>query len=144
MALTPHDPFPDIAPVRQATEQFLGQSLPGANRTWLPVDVFETSVAVEIRAALPGIKPEDVDITISGDVLTLRGEFKVGAGREDGHYRRRELYFGTFERSLRLPERFEADKAEPVFESGILTITIPKSAKAEVTHIKAQAGPTRE
>jgi HSP20 family protein len=130
--------------VRQATEQFLGQNLPGPNRGWLPVDVFETAAAVEIRAALPGIKPEDIDISIAGDVLTLRGEFMAGAEREDGHYRRRELYFGTYERSLRLPERFQVEKAEPVFEDGILTITIPKGVPEKVTRIKAKAGPARK
>ena len=59
-------------------ERLFDQNLPGPNRGWLPVDVLETAVAVETRTALPGIKPEDVDISIDGDILTIRGEFKAG------------------------------------------------------------------
>jgi HSP20 family protein len=124
-------------------ERLFEQNLPGPNRGWLPVDVFKTAMAVEIRTALPGIKPEDVDVSIAGDILTIRGEFKADEEQEDKHCRRRELYVGAFERSLRLPERFEVEKAEPIFENGILTITIPKGEQAEVTHIKVKASRAR-
>ena len=133
------DAFTDSARTRQAMEQLLGQGLPGPDRGWLPVDVFETATAVEIRTALPGIKPDDVDISIEGDVLTIRGEFKADEEQEDRHYRRRELYVGTFERALRPPEHFEVEKAEPIFENGLLIITIPKSPRAEVKRIKVKA-----
>ncbi|MGO9204885.1 MAG: Hsp20/alpha crystallin family protein [Candidatus Limnocylindrales bacterium] len=75
---------------------------------------------------------------MDGDILTISGEFKAEEDQPGTEYHRRELYIGTFERVLRLPERFEAEKAEPVFEHGILTITIPKVAQVAVKHIKVQ------
>jgi HSP20 family protein len=132
------DPFADIVPLRQAMERLFEQGQPGPNRGWLPVDVSETAKALVIKTALPGVKPEDVDITIDGDILTISGEFKADEEQKDKEYHRRELYVGTFERALRLPARFQTDKAEPVFEHGMLTITIPKVAEAEVKHIKVK------
>jgi HSP20 family protein len=138
MTLMLRDPFADIVPLRQAMERLFEQGQPGPNRGWLPVDVSETAKALVIKTALPGVKPEDVDITIDGDILTISGEFKAEEEQKDKEYHRRELYVGTFERALRLPARFQTDKAEPVFEHGMLTITIPKVAEAEVKHIKVK------
>jgi HSP20 family protein len=138
MTLMLRDPFADIVPLRQAMERLFEQGQPGPNRGWLPVDVSETAKALVIKTALPGVKPEDVDITIDGDILTISGEYKADEEQKDKEYHRRELYVGTFERALRLPARFQTDKAEPVFEHGMLTITIPKVAEAEVKHIKVK------
>ena len=138
MTLMLRDPFADTLSLRQAMDRLFEQSLPRPNRGWLPVNVSETPTELVIKAALPGVTPEDVDIAIDGDILTITGEFKAEEDQPDTEYHRRELYVGTFERALRLPERFEAEKAEPVFEHGILTITIPKVAQVEVKHIKVQ------
>ena len=138
MTLMLRDPFGDTAPLRQAMDRLFEQSFPRPNRGWLPVDVYETATALVIKAALPGIAPEDVDIAIDGDTLTITGEFKADQEEGDRQYHRRELYVGTFERALRLPERFQSEKAEAVFEHGILTLMIPKVEQAEVKHIKVQ------
>ncbi len=98
----------------------------------------ETPDKLVVKAALPGIKPDDVDVSIDGNTLTIAGEFKSEEGRKDTEYHRRELRIGTFERSLTLPERFQADKAEAVFEHGMLTLKIPKATQAQVKHIKVQ------
>ena len=136
MTLMLRDPFADTTSLRQAMERFFEQGLPGPNRGWLPVDVSETATALVIKAALPGIKPEDVDITIDGDVLTVKGEFKADEEEQNTEYHRRELYVGAFERALRLPQRFQIEKTKSVFKDGILTLTIPKVAQAEVKHLK--------
>ena len=93
-----------------------------------------------VKAALPGVKPDEVDIAIDGDTLSITGEFKADEESEDTEYHRRELHVGPFERALRLPERFEAEQTAAVFENGILTLTIPKAEQAQVRHIKVRAG----
>jgi HSP20 family protein len=138
MTLMLRDRFADTAPLRQAMERLFEESFPRPSRHWLPVDVYETAQALVIKAALPGMKPDEVDIAIDGDTLTIMGTFTADEESEDREYHRRELHGGTFERALRLPERFQAEKAEAVFENGILTLTIPKVAQAEVKHIKVQ------
>lgn len=138
MTLMLRDPFADTAPLRQAMDRLFEESFPPPGRHWLAVDVYETSSALVIKAALPGLKPEEVDIMIDGDTLTITGESKSDEGAADREYHRRELHVGAFERALRLPPRFESAKAEAVFENGILTLTIPKVEQAEVKHIKVQ------
>jgi len=139
MTLMLRDRFADAAPLRQAMDRLFEQGFPRPDRGWLPVDVYETATALVIKAALPGLAPEDVDIAIDGDTLTITGEFKADEEEQDREYHRRELYVGTFERALRLPERFQTERAEAVFDHGILTLTIPKVEQAEVKHIKVQA-----
>ncbi len=138
MTLMLRDPFAESAPLHQAMDRLFEESFPRPHRHWLPVDVYETASALVIKAALPGIAPEDVDIAIDGDTLTITGEFKGDVEEQDREYHRRELYIGTFERALRLPERFQAEKAEAVFDHGILTLTVPKVKQAEVKHIKVK------
>jgi HSP20 family protein len=138
MTLMFRDPFADTVPLRQAMDRLFEESFPRPSRHWLAVDVYETASALVIKAALPGMKPEEVDIAIDGDTLTITGELKADAESVDREYHRRELHVGSFERALRLPERFEAEKTDAVFENGILTLTIPKAEQAEVKHIKVQ------
>ncbi len=132
------DPFADTVPLRQAMDRLFEESFPGPSRHWVAVDVYETASALVIKAALPGLKPDEVDIMIDGDTLTITGESKADEESVDREYHRRELHVGAFERALRLPERFQTEKAEAVFENGILTLTIPKVEQAEVKHIKVQ------
>ena len=140
MTLMLRDPFADTVPLRQAMDRLFEESFPRPSRHWLAVDVYETAAALVVKAALPGIKPAEVDITIDGDTLTITGELKADEESEGREYHRRELHVGAFERALRLPERFQAEKTEAVFENGILTLTIPKREQAEVRHIKVQPG----
>ena len=138
MTLMLRDPFADTASLRQAMDRLFEESLPRSNRHWLAVDVYETASALVVKAALPGVKPDEVDIAIDGDTLTITGELKADEESVDRQYHRRELHVGSFERALRLPDRFQAEKTDAVFENGILTLTIPKAEEAEVKHIKVQ------
>lgn len=140
MTLMLRDPFADSAPLRQAMERLFEESFPRPSRHWLALNVYETPTALVIKAALPGVKPDEVDIAIDGDTLTISGEFKADEESEGTEYHRRELHVGAFERALRLPDRFETEQAAAVFENGILTLTIPKIEQAKVRHIKVQAG----
>ncbi len=105
-----------------------------------PLDLYETDNEIVLRATLPGVKPEDVDITISGDLLTIKGETKREEEKKRRNYYRQESWYGSFVRSITLPTQVNADKAEAVFEDGVLKLTIPKaeSARPKTITVKPQ------
>jgi HSP20 family protein len=109
----------------------------GAVRT-LPVDMYETDTGLVVKASVPGVKPENVDITVAGNVLTIRGEFKEEEGIERGSYYHRERGGGEFQRSLVLPDEIKAGEAEASFENGVLTLRMPKAEEARPKQIKVQ------
>jgi HSP20 family protein len=145
MTLMRRDPFSETVPLREAIdrifeESFLrpGEWLSRSARSDLALDVYETGDKLVVKAALPGIKPEDVDITIDGSTLAIKGEYKAEEVQKENQYHRRELRSGSFERVITLPDRFQTEKAEASFENGLLTLTIPKAEQAMVKHIKVQ------
>ena len=110
---------------------------------WTPaVDVFEDKDAVKIVAELPGVKPEDVKISMENNVLTIRGEKRLerNEGSEDRAHRFERAY-GMFERSFTVPASVEAEHIEAKYEQGVLTVTLPKveRAKPRQISIKVQA-----
>ena len=107
---------------------------------WLPsVDVFEDKESLKIVAELPGLKPEDVKITLENSTLTLRGEKKQVAEEKTERVHRYERSYGSFERSFSLPNTVDADKVAASFENGVLTITLPKAEKAKPREIAVAA-----
>ena len=104
------------------------------------IDMYQTENDVVVKASLPGIKAEDVQINVSGDILTLKGEVKQENEQKERSWHIREQRFGSFERSIVLPTDVKSDKAEAVFENGILTITLPKAdeVKPKTISIKAK------
>ena len=95
----------------------------------VPVDIYQTDEDVVVKATMPGVKPEDINISITGEMLTVEGELKeeVEIGDEKGvRYHVRERRYGSYYRSLTLPTMVDADKASAEFENGILTLTLPK------------------
>lgn len=113
----------------------------GAVSSVLPaIDLYQTADEVIVKAALPGLKPDEVQISITGDVLTLRGEFKQAEQKQEATWHIREQRFGVFERSVMLPSQVQTDKAKADFENGILTVTLPKaeSVKPKTISIKAK------
>ena len=91
------------------------------------VDMYQTDDEIVVKAALPGIKADEVQINVTGEVLTLKGETRQENETKEKSYHIREQRWGTFERSLVLPAEVVADKAKADFENGILTITLPKA-----------------
>ena len=104
------------------------------------IDLYQTENEVVVKAALPGIKPEDVQISITGDVLTLRGDFKQENEQKEKTYHMHEQRHGLFERSIPLPTVVETEKAKADFENGVLTIVLPKAeaVKPKTISIKAR------
>ena len=104
------------------------------------IDMYQTENDVVVKASIPGMKAEDVQINITGDVLTLKGEVNQEEERNDKAWHIREQRVGSFERSVALPTTVKTDKAEAVFENGILTITLPKAdeVKPKTINIKAK------
>lgn len=104
----------------------------------LAVDMFETNDDVTVKASMPGVKPEDVDITVTGNVLEIRGETKQETEETRGDYHYRERSYGTFQRSLTLPVDVKSDQVEATFEDGVLTLRMPKAEQAKARQIKIQ------
>ena len=92
-----------------------------------------------VKGALPGVRPDEVDISVIGDILTVKGETKSEEETKDESYHRRELRYGAFARSIPLPTRVNHDKAEATFENGVLTITLPKAEEVKPKSIKIAA-----
>jgi HSP20 family protein len=104
------------------------------------IDLYQNDDEVVVKAALPGLKSDDVQISITADVLTLRGEFKQESEKKETTYHIREQRYGSFERAIMLPTDVQSDKAKADFENGILTVTLPKAetVKPRTISIKAK------
>jgi len=96
-------------------------------RTWyLPLDVVDLGNAYQVRAALPGFKPEDVEVTFADGVLAIKAQRKQESESKDGSYLRRELTYGDYERRVQLPGDVKQADIKAAFDNGMLTIEIPK------------------
>ena len=103
------------------------------------MDMYQTDNEVVVKAALPGFKAEEVQINITGDVLTLKGEVQHEEEKKDKAWHIREQRWGSFERSVALPTAVVADKAQADFDNGILTITLPKAEEVKPKTITVKA-----
>jgi HSP20 family protein len=106
----------------------------------LALDIYQTDDEVVVKAALFGMKADDVQINITGDVLSIKGEMKEKNETKEKNYHIREQRWGSFERSVMLPTSVVFDKAKAEFEDGILTITLPKveEVKPKIVTVKAK------
>ena len=102
------------------------------------LDLYTTPEAVIAKVALPGVKPEDVDVTIGDDLVTISGAFKEEKETSDAGYVHKELSQGKFSRSFSLPTAIKADAAKAEFRDGLLTLTLPKTEEVKPTHVKIQ------
>ncbi len=99
----------------------------------LTIDVYQTDDAIVIKSTIAGVKPEDLDVAINNDMVTIKGERKNEESVPDGNYYYQECYWGPFSRSILLPVDIISDKAEASLKNGILSIRLPK---ADTTRIK--------
>ncbi len=110
---------------------------PGDDMAWVPaVEMYEKDNNFVIKAELPGVKKEDVDISVTGDTLTIKGERKSSKEVKKEDYHRCESRYGSFTRSIMLPASVDADKVEASYENGILEIQVPKAKEAMPTKVE--------
>ena len=137
------EPFNDLISLRDAMDRLFeesfirpSRSLEAVSTNPLPVDMFETDEAVVIKASVPGVNPQDIEVTVQGDTLNIKGESKGEEEVERENYYYREVRYGSFNRALSLPAGIDADKAEASFENGVLTLTLPKAEEVKPKSIK--------
>ena len=108
----------------------------GEYEATFPIEVSETEHEIEVKAALPGIRPEDVDISVANDVLTIKAVHQEQTEDKKREYYRRELRYGAFHRALSLPMSVDSEKAEASFENGVLHLRLPKAEALRPKQIK--------
>lgn len=108
-------------------------------RPFPPINLYDAGDRYVLTAQLPGVQPEEVDLSITGETLTIRGERKRPAGVSDESYRRQERQFGRWTRTVTLPDRVESAQVAASFAQGILSVTIPKAEGAKPRHISVSA-----
>ncbi len=146
MSIMRWDPFRDLVSLRDAMDRLFEESfihptrlLPRVFGEQTPaIDMYQTPESVVVRATLPGIKPEEVDISILGDTLTIKGETRAEESIKREEYLCQERRYGAFSRSVTLPAGLKIEKAEAAFENGVLTLTIPKAEEAKPKQIKVK------
>jgi HSP20 family protein len=141
------EPMRDMVTLRDAMDRLFDEAF---TRPWsdgwrgsgMPaIDMYQTDDEVVVKVAVPGFKPDDVQISVTGDLLTIRGETKEAEDTKEKAYHMREHRYGAFERTISLPTAVVSDKAQAEFENGILNITLPKAeeVKPKLITVKPKA-----
>jgi HSP20 family protein len=136
MAIVRIDPFQDFAALQDRVQRLFGH-LPlrtvGGQYTWTPaVDIYETEgQGVVLKAELPDMTREEIDVTVEHDTLTIRGERKPPVDVKDGQYRRIERQYGAFVRSFTLPPSVDGARASAEYKHGVLTVKLPLREEAK-------------
>jgi HSP20 family protein len=137
-------PFGELLSLRQAMDRLFEDSFVrphawGSNPlegSTLPLDVSSTADELVVEAALPGVKPDEVDITIENGTLTIRGQTASERREGEGDYLVQEIRRGEFSRSVTLPSGLEPDKATASFDNGVLTLRVPKAEQVKPRQIR--------
>jgi HSP20 family protein len=108
-------------------------------KAWPAIDVAEDENAITVRAEVPGCSAEDIDISVYGNTLTISGEKKSKEDKKEKGYYYVESSYGSFRRELTLPTDVDSEKVDASYKDGILSITLPKAAKAKATKIKVKS-----
>ena len=146
--LTRWEPVREMMTLREAMDRLFDDAFTRpfslsreGGSTWSSpaIDMYQTDDEVVVKAALPGLKPDEVQINVTGDILTIKGEVKHEEEKKDKSWHIREQRWGSFERSLRLPTGVISDRAKADFDNGILTITLPKSEEVRPKTITVKA-----
>ncbi|HUF54096.1 MAG TPA: Hsp20/alpha crystallin family protein [Dehalococcoidia bacterium] len=138
------DPFAEFHGLRRAMDRLFDDFGPARSvrgeqgELTFPVDIAENDSDIVVKAVLPGVKADDVEITVSEGVLTIRGESRTEETTDKENYHRREIRYGAFARSMPLPARVDQDQADAEFKDGLLTVRLPKAEDARPRSIKVK------
>jgi HSP20 family protein len=147
------DPFQDLLAIQDEMNQVFGRALGRGDRpsgerqarAWAPaLDIAERNDAYVVTVEVPGIKPEQLEITVEDGVLTISGERRFEAETKEEQYHRVERSYGAFRRSITLPARVKADAIDASFEDGLLQVVVPKAEEAKPKRIEVRARPAVE
>jgi len=146
MNIVPWKPFGELRTLRREMDSLWDRFFPEtpfheryATHEWLPsIDLTETKDKLVVKAELPGLEAKDVELTLSEDILTIRGEKKEERETRDEHRFFVERYAGEFERKIKLPTPVKTGKIDATFDKGVLTINLPKSEEARKKEIKIE------
>jgi HSP20 family protein len=143
--LTRWDPFQEMLNLRRTVDRLFDNV--GTDREWaqpmlwgLAVDVVENKDEFIIKASVPGISPDDLEISYTDDTLTIKGEIKSENEVKENQYHLRERRYGSFSRSISLPNKVKGDAIEATCQNGVLTLRLPKAEEVKPKRIAIKTG----
>jgi HSP20 family protein len=150
--LTRFDPFREMLSLREAMDRLFEQSfvrpgwgLTGTGVMSAPMDVFQTDQGYQVRVLLPGVKPEDIDLSVQQNSLVLKGQYPAAAQEgQQGNWLVREIGSGAFERTVTFDRPIDPDKIQTHYEHGVLTISVPVSEASQPRRISITAGEPKQ
>ncbi|MEJ2070969.1 MAG: Hsp20/alpha crystallin family protein [Syntrophobacterales bacterium] len=141
-------PFREVSRLRNEMDRLWDEYFGAGRRAfrleeeaWLPaVDVSETGDKITVKAEIPGMEAKDIEISMVGDTLTIKGEKKAETEEKDENYHMVERTYGSFSRAMKLPAVVDAEKVEATYKNGVLTVVLPKmeEVKPKAIEIKAE------
>ena len=137
MAIVRWNPMRDMVRIREEFDRLFDETMELPAWRWsepvgkLAVDVAEEDGAYIVKASVPGMKPDDLDVSITDNILTIRGEVKEEKDISEEQYHLRERRYGSFARSITLPTAVEVEGVEATYEDGVLTLNVPKTEEAQ-------------
>jgi len=139
------DPFREVSTMRDDMERFFDSMLgryprERAQALWAPaIDVEETNDAMIVRAEIPGMKKEEIKVTVAEDTVTISGERRYESEKKDRTFHRVERAYGSFQRTIVLPVSVQGDKAAASYKAGVLELTLPKAERVKAREIAVQS-----
>ena len=143
MSISRWEPWSEMVTLRDTMDQLLREGFirpRAAMDLGVTLDVMETDDAFTVDAALPGVKPDDVQLQVKDDVLMISGDIKDEREEKQGRWLQRERRFGHFQRAITLPGSIDADQVNATFQNGMLHITMPKSRESRARSIPVKVG----
>ena len=139
------DPFTDLERIQKEMNRMFNLSLAheGSREigildgVWSPaVDIYDSKDNILVKADIPGLSKDDIEVAVQGDTLFIKGEKKQEKEVKEKDYIRTERFYGNFQRAIRLPAEVQPDKVEATYKNGVLELVLPKSEKAKPKQIK--------
>jgi len=141
-SLMRRDPFEGVVSLQQAMNRLFEESFvkPSFSQDMnLALDIYETDENIVVELAVPGVKPEDIEVTVTGDMLMIKGKLEAEEETNERSYHLRERRYGSFVRSVTLPAPVQVDQTSAEFENGVLTLTAPKREEVKPKTIQVKS-----